>query len=286
MSRIFEALQKSSAGKVGGFTDFASVLQDPRQDVVEAASSTSVVTDFDHFPRVNVSIRPGSRLFCLTQRDSLGAEKFRFLGVRLRQMQQNRMIKRILVTSTIPEEGKSTISANLACTLARKRQHKVLLVDGDLRRPSLNRLLGLQHLSGLSEYLQADAEVREPIYRLEEPGFWFIPAGAPPENPLDLMNSTRYNALLERLSEWFDWIVIDTPPVLPLADTSVWAKAADGILLVTREGTTRKRQLQRGLAALDATKLLGVVINSTHSTEHDNYYQHYGPGAKQSPENV
>lgn len=286
MSRIFEALQKSSAGKAGGFTDFASALHDPYQDAAEAATSPSPVPDFDHFPQVNVSVRPGGRLFCLTQRDSLGAEKFRFLGVRLRQLQQNRTLKRILVTSTIPEEGKSTISANLACTLARKRQQKVLLLDGDLRRPSLNRLLGLNHLKGLSEYLQGAAAAQEPIYRLEEPGFWFIPAGTPPENPLDLMNSTRYNVLLQRLSEWFDWIVIDTPPVLPLADTSVWSKTADGILLVTREGTTRKRQLQRGLAALDTTKLLGVVINSTHSTEHDNYYQHYGPGAKQPPESV
>jgi capsular exopolysaccharide synthesis family protein len=287
MSRIFEALQKSSAGKAGGFTDFATALQEPFSAVVETGTAETAATalpvaDFDDFPTVNVSLRPGSRLFCLTQRESLGAEKFRFLGVRLRQLQQNRALKRILVTSTIPEEGKSTISGNLACTLARKRQQKVLLIDGDLRRPSLNRLLGLDRMTGLSEYLKGEASLREPLYRVEEAGFWFLPAGTPPENPLDLMNSARYNALLERLSGWFDWIVIDTPPVLPLADTSVWAKAADGILLVTREGTTRKRHLQRGIAALDAAKLLGVVINSTHSTEHDNYYQHYGPAAKQA----
>ena len=283
MSRIFEALQKSSTGKAGGFTDFASALQE-QQEPREGLPVPLPVADFEHFPKATVSLRPGSRLFCLTHRESLGAEKFRFLGVRLRQLQQNRALKRILVTSTIPEEGKSTISANLACTLARKRQQRVLLLDGDLRRPSLNRILGLDHLAGLSEYLQSGPGAAEPIYRLEESGFWFLPAGRPPENPLDLMNTTRYNALLERLSEWFDWIVIDTPPVLPLADTSVWSKSADGILLVTREGTTRKRQLQRGLAALDATKLLGVVINSTHSTEHDNYYQHYGPAAKQARE--
>ncbi len=283
MSRIFEALQKSSAGKAGGFTDFASALQEPLPKVVDASASLPA-TDFDDFPTLNVSPRPGSRLFCLTQRDSLGAEKFRFLGVRLRQLQQGRPLKRILVTSTIPEEGKSTISANLACTLARKRQQKVLLIDGDLRRPSLNRLLGFDRLKGLSEYLKGEAGAREPLYRVEEAGFWYLPAGTPPENPLDLMNSARYNALIERLSEWFDWIIIDTPPVLPLADTSVWTKVADGILLVTREGTTRKRHLQRGIAALDAAKLLGVVINSTHSTEHDNYYQHYGPAAKRSPD--
>src|SRR5579871_2582967 len=282
MSRIFEALQKSSAGKASGFSDFASALQLEPQQTVETVAEPQSAGELDQFPSLHVALAGASRLFCLTQRDSLGAEKFRFLGLRLRQLQQSQALKRILVTSTIPEEGKSTISGNLATTLARKRQQKVLLIDGDLRRPSLNRLLGLHHLRGLSEWLQGDATAAEPIYRLEEPGFWFMPAGSPPENPLDLMHLTRYATLMERLSGWFDWIVIDTPPVLPLADTSVWAKSADGILLVTREGTTRKRELQRGLAALDATKLLGVVINSTHNTEHDNYYQHYGAAAKSS----
>lgn len=82
---------------------------------------------------------------------------------------------------------------------------------------------------------------------------------------------------MEQLGEWFDWVLIDSPPVLPLADTSVWAKSADGILLVAREGVTQRRQLQRGLQTLDESKLLGVVLNSSNNADHKKYYQRYGP---------
>jgi Mrp family chromosome partitioning ATPase len=81
--------------------------------------------------------------------------------------------------------------------------------------------------------------------------------------------------LLDQLSACFDWIIIDSPPILPLADTSVWTRIADGVLLVTREGTTQKRQLQRGLEALNQSKLLGVVFNSSTNADHSNYYQRY-----------
>ncbi len=80
---------------------------------------------------------------------------------------------------------------------------------------------------------------------------------------------------MNQLTDWFDWILIDSPPVVPLADTSVWMRSADGILLVAREGTTQKRLLKRGLQALEPSKLLGVVLNGSTTTEHDNYYQRY-----------
>jgi Mrp family chromosome partitioning ATPase len=96
------------------------------------------------------------------------------------------------------------------------------------------------------------------------------------------MQSGRLSELMEQLAGWFDWIVIDSPPVLPLADTSVWTRLADGVLLVTREGITQKRQLERGLQALEKTKLLGVVLNSSTNTDHKNYYQRYGPMAQKN----
>jgi capsular exopolysaccharide synthesis family protein len=233
--------------------------------------------DLSHFQSLPVSLPPDSKLVCLTAQESLAAEKFRFLGVRLRQLQQSRPLKKLLITSTIPEEGKSTISANLATILARKQQPKILLLDGDLRRPALSKQFGLGKLPGLSEWLLGEPRPIEHIYRLEGPNLWFLPAGHPPENPLELMQSGRLSRLMEQLAAWFDWIIIDSPPVLPLADASVWARLADGILLVTREGTTKRRQLQSGLQALELSKLLGVVINSSASTDHTNYYYRYGP---------
>lgn len=298
MSRIFEALQRSESERSGTPSPPPALATELLQAVEREANahvpidvaaaqltendftdSTFAEEDFSHFPSRSVSLSPDSRLVCLTAQDSLGAEKFRFLAVRLRQVQQSRPLKKVLITSTIPEEGKSTVAANLASILAKKKQHKVLLVEGDLRRPSLSREFGVGKIPGLSEWLKGEPRPVANIYHLEGPNLWFLPAGEPPENPLELMQSGRLSELMKKLTDWFDWIVIDSPPVLPLADTSVWARLADGILLVTREGTTKRRLLQRGLQVLEPSKLLGAVLNSSSNTDHSNYYQRYGTGA-------
>ncbi len=304
MSRIFEALQRSESERSGVATAPPALATELLQSVEREASAHASVEDFppnevalpdfaekglanddfSQFQSLPVSLPLDSKLICLTAQESLAAEKFRFLGVRLRQLQQSRPLKKLLITSTIPEEGKSTVSANLATILARKQQPKILLLDGDLRRPSLSKLFGLGKLPGLSEWLHGEPRPIRDIYRLEGPNLWFLPAGQPPENPLELMQSGRLSKLMEQLAARFDWIVIDSPPVLPLADTSVWARLADGILLVTREGTTKKRTLQKGLQVLEESKVLGAVVNSSASTDHTNYYYRYGPEATRHAE--
>lgn len=235
----------------------------------------SRVNAFDQFESLPVVMPPNSKLVSVTEKDSLAAEKFRFLAVRLRQLQQNRNLKKLLITSTIPEEGKTTVSANLACTLARRKQQKTVLLEGDLRRPTLARQLGMGRVSGLSEYLQGDVDPRKSIYRLDALGLWVLPAGRVPQNALELMQSGKLSPLMDLLTGWFDWVVIDSPPVLPLADTSVWARVADGVLLVTRPGKTEKHHLERGLEALDRSKLLGALINSSTNVTRSDYYYHY-----------
>jgi capsular exopolysaccharide synthesis family protein len=231
------------------------------------------------FPSLEVAPTASSRLVFVTEPDSLAAEKFRFLGVRLRQLQQNRPLKKVLVTSTIPEEGKSTVSANLAGVLARRKQ-SVLLIEGDLRRPTLAQQFGLGTLAGLGEWLQSGRQTVANVYRLEGPDFWFMPAGNPPENPLELLQSGRLSYLMGQLSNLFDWIIVDSPPLLPLADTTVWARVTDGTLLVAREGKSEKKQLQRGLEALKKSDLLGVVLNGCINPDHKSYYQRYSPTVK------
>ena len=110
------------------------------------------------------------------------------------------------------------------------------------------------------------------IFRLAEPGIWILPAGVSTGNSLELLQSGRVTPMMEQLTNWFDWVVIDSPPILPLADTSVWTNMADGILLVTRQGTTQKKQLKRGLEALGTQKLIGAVLNSAKNAEHTDYY--------------
>jgi capsular exopolysaccharide synthesis family protein len=236
----------------------------------------------DQCPVLRVSIREESRLVSVAEEGSLGAEKFRFLAVRLRHLRQNRPLKKILITSTIPQEGKSTVSANLACTLARRKNQKTLLLEGDLRRPTIVNQFGVGKIPGLCEWLGGQTDSIN-IYKLESLGLWILPAGATPQNPLELMQSGKLSLLMEQLEAWFDWIVIDSPPVLPLADTSLWSRLADGILLVTRKGTTEKQQLKRGLEAIEKSKLLGALVNSSANAAHTDYYQRYSSSGTDTP---
>lgn len=303
MSNIFDALQRAeleNSGAEGPSLAVATELLQAAEQKLRASgtlieSPPPVVTadafdvdpaapleDLERCPVLSVAIREDSRLVSLGKEGSLGAEKFRFLAVRLRQLRQSRPLKKILITSSIPQEGKSTVASNLACTLARRKPQKILLLEGDLRRPNITARFGLGPLPGICEWLSGETPTIN-LYRLENLGFWLLPAGSAPQNPLELMQSGKLSPLMGQLESWFDWIVIDSPPVLPLADTSLWSRLADGILLVTRNGTTEKRELKRGLEALEKSKLLGALVNSSANAAHSDYYQRYTSPIADSP---
>src|ERR1700690_172354 len=218
-----------------------------------------------------------SRLVCLTDQGGLAAEKFRVLGLKLRHLREQGKLKRIVVTGTAPEEGKSMVAANLALNQSRSKVLKTLLVDGDLRRPTVASRFGCERsLPGLSECLRGEQQLADVVYKLKGSGLWFLPAGSAPENPLELMQGGRLPQLLDRLGEFFDWIIIDTPPVVPVADTTFWMKLADGVLLVMREGVSDKKVVERALDTFDPALMLGVVVNSCSRSEHNDYYSRYG----------
>ena len=282
--RALEAVGSGQAGQQP-FSEIASVAEIETEGAAEEPIETDAPIDqFRQFQQLRVMVSPQSHLVSVTDKDSLAAEKFRFLAVRLRQMRQVRNLKRVLITSSVPKEGKSTVAANLACALGRRVRQRTLLIDGDLRRPSLSNLFSLGKIPGLCEWLQGDSGPAESIYHLEDVGVWILPAGSTPRNPLELMQSGRLSVLMNQLSTWFDWIIIDSPPVLPLADTSVWARLADGVLLVTRQGTSEKRQLQRGLEVIERTKLIGAILNSSSNASHNHYYYHYKPQTETNPQ--
>jgi capsular exopolysaccharide synthesis family protein len=279
MSQIFDALRRTEADRSGVELSAARELLEVVERNTgqstgpsERRKASTAPCQFTQFQTARVLLPPQSRLVCITDAESLAAEKFRFLGIRLRHLQQKRLLKRILVTSSVAGEGKSTIAANLACALAGSKQQKVLLVEGDLRRPSLAGLLGLGQLPGLSELLESDSDLAANIYRLESLGFCILPGGRAKSNPLEILQQEKLPAFMERLEGGFDWIVIDSPPVLPFADTSIWMRLADAVLLVTRPGTTAKRQLQRSLEAIEQSKLLGAVLNGSSEAVANNYY--------------
>jgi capsular exopolysaccharide synthesis family protein len=239
---------------------------------MEILANDQHLEDFEGFQSLKVVVPPQNRLVCLTDNESLAAEKFRFLGISLQNLRRERPLKKVLITSTIPQEGKSTVSANLACTLAKRTQQRTLLLEGDVRRPSLSQLFGLGRVSGICECLEGEHSLLTSIYHLEGPDFWFLPAGSAPKHPLELMQSGRLSAAMDQLAAWFDWIIIDSPPVMPLADTSVWMRLADGILLVVRQGLTEKGHLKSGLEVLEPGKIIGAVLNGSNRPAQTDYY--------------
>jgi capsular exopolysaccharide synthesis family protein len=237
-----------------------------------ASSESERASIWTQFRSISVAPSAEGRLVCLTEQPDATAEAFRLLGVRLKDLRQARPLNKLLITSTVPQEGKSTVAANLACTLAHKSGEKVLLMEGDIRRPSLSRMFQLGKVSGICEWLQGERSLGECIYRLEGAGIWAFPAGNGATAPLELMQSERLPALMDQLTALFGWVIIDSPPILPLADTSIWTRIVDGILLVTRQGTTEKKQLERGLRALDTSKIIGALLNCSHVSTYSSYY--------------
>jgi len=231
----------------------------------------------DRCQTLHLSITPQNRLVTLAGGDTPATEAFRLLSVRLRHLRRERKLQKLLITSTIPQEGKSVMSANLACALTLGTRQRTLLLEGDVRRPSLSKVFNLNAYPGICEYLQGERSLEASMYRLEPAGIWFFPAGVAPANPIELFESGKLPALMEQLARWFDWIIVDSPPVLPLADTSVWTRLADGILLVTRQGITQKRHLKRGLEALESKKVIGAVVNSSKNSSDNKYYSYRRP---------
>lgn len=251
----------------------AATINSSQNDLLPSAQRLEVFRQFQTLPPLSPI---PDQLVCISDEESPGAEAFRFLGVRLRHLRRDRSLRKVLITSTIPQEGKTTVVANLGCTLAQRTSQKVLLLEGDVRRPALSRMLGLQDKAGICEWLRDEKALTSCIYFRESPGFWMLPSGCTSSTSAELLQTVKIGALMDTLTQWFDWILIDSPPVLPLADTSVWARLADGILLVTRQGISEKKQLQKGIQAIEPQKLIGAVLNSCDKPAHGDYY--YGRG--------
>jgi len=203
---------------------------------------------------------------------SLAAEQYRQLRTRLSLAEGSNAIRSVLITSPQKGEGKSITSANLALTMAQEVQRRVVIVEADLRKPSLQHLFGLPSGPGLSDYLSGAAELDQVMTFLPEYHLTIIPAGSTPGNPAELLGSTAMRRLLDQLRTSFDRVILDTPPVLPLADVAILAPLVDGALMVVRVGFTPKPAIENALRAFDSSRLLGVVLNES-GLENDYRYE-------------
>ncbi len=205
------------------------------------------------------------------------AEAYRALRTSLLLTSVGAPPKVILVTSALPEEGKTTTSINCAIVLAQKGS-RVLLIDSDLRRPSIHRTLGILPKAGLTNVLTGSATLQQAIVRSPlVPSLSVLPAGTPPPNPAELLASSKMGEVLQALREQYDHIVIDTPPTLPVTDAVVMATRADTVILVIRAGGTTKHALKqaRDILLQVNARVSGVLLNAVNLGSPD-YYSYYG----------
>ena len=288
MSRIHEALQRAylERGKVPVLGD--SQIAEPESILVsEPEPSVRPEIVLEDIPQH--SWRPSTEYFPTLADRGAGVEQFRSLRSHVYQARYEAPLKTVLIASGMPSEGKSFIAANLAMSLARNSIHNILLIDGDLRRPTLHTLLGAPNRVGLSDYLDGNAEVADVLQRDRDhesedkkvesiSNLTFIASGKSSDHSSELVANRRMKELIAAVSPHFDWIIIDAPPVLAVTDAVELARSSDAVLLVARASTTPYEVAQRAKAAFSNSRVLGFVLNDIKDAPRTSSYNFYYSG--------
>jgi len=308
MSRIHEALKKAEQERIAPVATDPNLLLvsptagelapaprpvSPPAGTAEWAETTQHLTgDYLRFDDLQARCAhpqwrpdPNVNVFSQSGLDPLAAEQFRTLRSRLYQFQSSQRIRTLLVTSSVPREGKTFVASNLAQAIARQPDHRVLLVDADIRCSRLHVPLGAPSSPGLTDYLSGKADEMAVIQQGPDANLCFIPGGSSVTNPSELLSNGRIRKLLARLGPLFDWVILDSPPCLPIADASILADICDGVMFVVKAGSTPSVVAQRAYQELHGRNILGVVLNSveeTHLQSSQYYYaSHYGYGVRE-----
>jgi exopolysaccharide/PEP-CTERM locus tyrosine autokinase len=219
----------------------------------------------------NMRIDPS--LVSLVDPDGYEADLFRLLRTRILFPQAGAPPRTILVTSAMAEEGKSFVAANLAINMARHVDQHVLLVDCDLRKPTIHTKFGFNGVKGLSEYLSESVGLPALLLKSGVEKLTILPSGAPPQNPSELISSAKMASLIQELKARYHdrYIILDSPPPMMAPETSAIAKSVDGILLVVKYGDTSMELVEELMARLDREKIIGAVINQFNRREFRRY---------------
>jgi capsular exopolysaccharide synthesis family protein len=259
MSRIQEILKKAEReGVVHRTRAFAAEAPSAAQAVAEPVRRA-----MPPLPVRDVAVDP--RLVAAHAPQSLAAEQYRSLRTRVKAAESGRVLRTIIITSPNKGDGKSLTAANLALTMAQEFPQRVLLLDADLRRPSIHRLFGISESPGLGDVLMG-ADVEDALVTVPDHRLTILPSGMVPMHPAELLGSSMMRRLLDTLRTRFDRILVDMPPVAPLADVAIASPMADGLLMIVRAGVTPKPAIERALSGLDMSKVLGLVLNDAGDT--------------------
>jgi len=267
MSHIFDALRKSE----GSLDEAVFSGPDNLFEVFEKHENLVTV------PADHMRIKPEDRLVVWDNPRSLWADQFRKLRMHLQKLQSAGKLKILLVTSPSPQDGKSTVALNLATVLVGKEKNRILLIEADLRCPSLIGRLGLDPWGGLSECLESDTDPVRSVRRIEPLGFFLLPAGSPARDPTELLQLDRLTEIIRSLSASFDFILVDSPPAGPMADTLALKSKADASLLVVRAAKTVRESVEQSIQMLGKNHVLGIILNGLAGLEkeYSHYYQRY-----------
>jgi capsular exopolysaccharide synthesis family protein len=227
-------------------------------------------------PSVELAIQSSSKLVSYLDPKSIASEQYRALKTKVFQLHQTCGFKTLLVTSAGALEGKTTTATNLALTMAQEIHIKVLLIDGDLRRPAVHKSLGISVPLGLSDYLSEKCPVEQVIYSSQIQNFCVVAGGPIPNNPVELLNSQRMRSLMTYVSDRFDWVVVDSPPIAALSDADILASMTHGVLVVVRALHTPADLLEKAMEALKGKNVLGIVFNG-HEDDKVKSYSYYYP---------
>ena len=301
MSRIHEALKKAEQDRASG--QATDVVAPPQEQITRAPEWTpsspapTAPPIAEHAPgngraagylrfddlrkrcaQPEWHLDPNVNMFFNPTSSSHGAEQFRTLRSRLYQLRGNQPLRTLLVTSSVPGEGKTFVVSNLAQAIVRQPDRRALIIDSDLRCARLYTVLGAPPAPGLTDYLRGEVDEMAVIQHGQEGNLCFIAGGNNVANPSELLSNGRLKALLERIAPVFDWVILDSPPCLPVADARVLADLCDGVLLVVRAGSTPGPMVQRACQEMQGSNVVGVVLNAvqeSHLYGSHYYYQDY-----------
>ncbi|MCM0651026.1 CpsD/CapB family tyrosine-protein kinase [Clostridium swellfunianum] len=207
---------------------------------------------------------------------SQAAEAFRTLRTNIQFSSLDEDIRTLVVTSTQPGEGKSTVISNLAITIAQSGK-RVLLVDCDLRKPTVHKKLGLSNQEGITTLLAKEKTLEEVVKATSIPNFYVLTSGPIPPNPAELLGSKKMKSFINELHGYFDMILLDAPPVLAVTDAQILSTFTDGVMFVAAYGQAEKKAIVRAKELIDKVggKILGVVINKVPAGDKNHYYYNY-----------
>jgi capsular exopolysaccharide synthesis family protein len=219
-----------------------------------------------------------TRLVLFTDPQSTGCEQYRTLRTQVFHAAERQLTQVLLVTSAVAGEGKTSTILNLAWAIAQSKEKRVLVIDGDLRRPSVSSYLGLDFELGFSKVINDVSEALPAIVRVSGSTLYILSSNREATQPAELLSRERVGETLTELRKYFDYILIDAPPVVAFADARLLANHADSIIVIVRAGLAGHSTVERAIEALPANRILGVVLNGADQMSEVGYYGYYGYG--------